>query len=70
MKGLIQTSISTSVFSINIRQVKSSSSPQNMLVLNLVLNFSALLSDGSVEVNKTDFFLVFQTSDKLYYLNP
>ena len=65
MKGLIQTSISTSVFSINIRQVKSSSSPQNMLVLNLVLNFSALLSDGSVEVSKTDFFLVFQTSDKL-----
>ena len=65
MKGLIQTSTSTSVFSINIRQVKSSSSPQNMLVLNLVLNFSALLSDGSVEVSKTDFFLVFQTSDKL-----
>ena len=65
MKGLIQTSISTSVFSINIRQVKSSSSPQNMLVLNLVLNFSALLSDGNVEVSKTDFFLVFQTSDKL-----
>ena len=65
MKGLIQTSISTSVFSINIRQVKSSSSPQNMLVLNSVLNFSALLSDGSVEVSKTDFFLVFQTSDKL-----
>ena len=65
MKGLIQTSISTSVFSINTRQVKSSSSPQNMLVLNLVLNFSALLSDGSVEVSKTDFFLVFQTSDKL-----
>ena len=65
MKGLIQTSISTSVFSINIRQVKSSSSPQNMLVLNLVLNFSALLSDGSVEVSKTDFFLVLQTSYKL-----